>query len=107
LVKSSVKTKMTQKEAEELLKRRRKQCIVHRILYYVYNNSIVPDHQYDKWERELRDMCEQYPALSRKIPYYQYCPSHVLGSSSRESYPEHLLEMADWLLEYHYKGERK
>lgn len=83
----------------EKIQQRRFQCIVHRILYYVFDDSIIPDHQYDKWERELRELVKEYTEIAAEVPYNWCCPSKCVGSSQLDAYPEHLINKAKWLRE--------
>ena len=87
---------------EELIICRRKQLLVHRILYYCYDAPMVEDHIYDKWERQLAALEKEYPELAEKCPYHDITPTTHVGSSDRMTYPIELLRVAESLL--HYKG---
>jgi NAD-dependent DNA ligase len=45
----------------ELINRRERQILVHSFLYYQLNESIISDHTFDQWSKELVDLREQYP----------------------------------------------
>lgn len=44
---------MTDEEIKELIKRRRRQILVHSCLYYRLASNIISDFQYDCWGKEL------------------------------------------------------
>lgn len=44
-----------------LIKRRRRQILVHSCLYYKMNTNIITDEEFDKWCAELRDLHSKYP----------------------------------------------
>ena len=54
----------------ELILRRRKQMIVHSIIYYRLNTSIISDLQFDTWGRELVKLQKEHPKESEKVKYY-------------------------------------
>lgn len=76
-----------------LIRQRRRQCMVHRFLYYVLSQPIIDDQKYDMFERELRELVEKHPEIERKVEYDSMCPSRNVGSSNREDYPRDI-EMA-------------
>lgn len=53
----------------ELIKRRRRQILVHSCMYYRLNENIVPDHVYDGWARELGDLHAKYPDIAAKVEF--------------------------------------
>lgn len=48
----------------ELINRRRRQVLVHSFLYYRMNTTLVSDHTYDAWARELMRLQRQYPDIA-------------------------------------------
>ena len=48
-------------EIVSLIRRRRRQILVHSCLYYKLGTNIVSDEQFDKWCAELRDLHSKYP----------------------------------------------
>ena len=44
-----------------LIRRRRRQILVHSCLYYKMDTNIVTDEQFDRWCAELRDLHSKYP----------------------------------------------
>ncbi len=87
-----------QEEIRELLNRRRRQCIVHRIIYYCRNDNLIPDATYDAWERELKALCAAHPDIAADLPYAWLCPSRCVGSSDVATYPAELVALANSLL---------
>lgn len=53
----------------ELINRRRRQILVHSIIYYRYNNSLISDAQWSKWAMELDELQKAYPDIASKQPY--------------------------------------
>lgn len=44
-----------------LIRRRRRQILVHSCLYYKLNTNIISDEEFDKWCKELRELHQKYP----------------------------------------------
>lgn len=107
---SSTSTRKTSKErAEEkriiaLINKRRRQCLIHRYLYYVKSEPLIDDYKYDMLERELRSLVEAHPALSHIAPFDSMCPARIVGSSNREDYPRAIEQLAESLLSYARKN---
>lgn len=72
---------MQDTELAELIKRRRRQLIVHSYIYYRLNQNLVPDHTYDGWARELIELQEKYPELSSKVEYHKEFKGFQMGDS--------------------------
>lgn len=53
----------------ELINRRRRQILVHSIIYYRHNTSIIDDATWTKWALELVELQKQYPEIAREAPY--------------------------------------
>ena len=56
----------------EKIQQRRYQMLVHSCLYYHLNQNIISDKQWDEWARELRDLQNQYPEISKQVTLYEY-----------------------------------
>ena len=56
----------------EKIQQRRYQMLIHSCLYYHLNNNIISDKQWDAWARELRDLQNQYPEISKQVTLYEY-----------------------------------
>lgn len=87
----------------ELLRRRRKQCIVARICYYCFDHPMVSDQTYDKWERELKELIK----TEDDELYQEYCPTKCVGSTDKADYPLELLRIAEWLVNLKPEERRK
>lgn len=44
-----------------LIRRRRRQILVHSCLYYKMDTNIITDEEFDRWCGELRDLHKKYP----------------------------------------------
>lgn len=76
-------------------------CLIHRYLYYVKDNPLVSDAQYDVFERKLKALVESNPKLARMAAYAGICPLTRPGSSLADDYPRRIEQLAESLLEYH------
>ena len=56
----------------EKIQQRRYQMLIHSCLYYHLNQNIISDKQWDEWARELRDLQNQYPEISKQVTLYEY-----------------------------------
>lgn len=54
-----------------LIERRRRQILVHSILYYRYDASLIPDHTYDAWAQELIRLQREHPEASEAVAYHR------------------------------------
>ena len=59
---------MTPEEIAELITRRRRQLLVHSIIYYCMNDNIITDNQWAKWAIELEDLQRDYPEIAKNCP---------------------------------------
>lgn len=57
--------------AEKMLQRRA-QMLVHSCLYYEMNITLIEDATWDKWARELKQLQEDYPEISKEVRWYEY-----------------------------------
>ena len=53
----------------EKIQRRRLQLLVHSYIYYELNDNIVTDAVWSKWAKELVELQERYPNMSKRIQY--------------------------------------
>lgn len=51
-------------ELAELITRRRRQILVHSVLYYKLNQPTISDHTFDKWSKELAELQSEYPEIA-------------------------------------------
>ena len=54
---------------EELITRRRRQILVHSVIYYRLNDSIISDWQWGQWAVELEKLQNEYPEIAEKCPF--------------------------------------
>ena len=60
---------MTEEEIKELISRRRRQILVHSIIYYKLDDNIISDSTWAKWALELENLQKDYPEIADKCPY--------------------------------------
>ena len=53
----------------ELIERRRRQLIVHSVIYYKLGESIIGDYDWSMWAKELVELQERYPVIAKTCPY--------------------------------------
>lgn len=56
----------------EKIQQRRYQILIHSCLYYHLNSNIISDKKWDEWARELRDLQNRYPEISRQVTLSEY-----------------------------------
>ena len=57
-------------EIAELINRRRRQLLVHSVIYYRLNKNIISDALWTKWAIELAELQERYKDIAEKVPYH-------------------------------------
>lgn len=57
---------MDQNEVKALIERRRKQLLVHSIIYYRMDESLIMDQKWAKWALELEELTKKYPEIADK-----------------------------------------
>jgi NAD-dependent DNA ligase len=72
----------------------RKECIINRILYYVFNQPRVSDYDYDMMEKELSRLVEKFPEEATSTLYFAICPTVCCGSDIEDHYPPELVAEA-------------
>jgi NAD-dependent DNA ligase len=72
---------VTEKQVEELIHRRRRQILVHSIIYYKYGESTIPVATFDSWAQELARLQKAHLQLSESIPYMRYAFSDFTGET--------------------------
>ena len=83
---------------EEFIRRRRRQLMVHRYIYYCRDRNLIPDQTYDKWNAELLQMERDYPDIAALVEYNDNSPTKTVGSSYEEDYPLWVIRTAQGLL---------
>ena len=51
-----------------LITRRRRQILVHSIIYYRLNDNIISDQQWSEWALELENLQTRYPDIASECP---------------------------------------
>lgn len=65
-----VKPKVDEQEhIAELINRRRRQILVHSVIYYKMNENLISDSTWSKWATELEELQTKYPDIAAKVPY--------------------------------------
>lgn len=59
---------MSTEEIAELITRRRRQLLVHSIIYYCMDDNIISDAQWAKWAVELEELQAKYPDIAKVCP---------------------------------------
>lgn len=57
--------KPPEEEVKSLIERRRKQLLVHSVIYYRMNETLVSDQIWAKWALELEDLTKKYPEIAQ------------------------------------------
>ena len=60
---------VSKEQIKELITRRRRQILVHSIIYYRNNDNLITDVQYDLWSTELQELQHKYPKLANECVY--------------------------------------
>ncbi len=53
----------------DIITQRRRQVLVHSVIYYKLNENIVSDSKWSQWAEELEDLQRQYPDIAKRCPY--------------------------------------
>lgn len=60
---------MSEEAVYELINRRRRQILIHSIIYYKMNENVVTDDVWASWAVELEELQKRYPEIAAKAPY--------------------------------------
>lgn len=89
-------------DIRELISRRRRQLIVHSIIYYRLNENLISDYQWSQWAVELDRLQKQYPEIASRCCYAKAFKD--FDPSTGYNLPlgdPHLTSLALRLLHYH------
>ena len=53
----------------DIITQRRRQVLVHSVIYYKLNDNIVSDSKWSQWAEELEELQKRYPDIAKKCPY--------------------------------------
>jgi hypothetical protein len=56
-------------EIAELINRRRRQILVHSIIYYKMDDNLIPDHRWSSWAVELKELQDKYPQIASECVF--------------------------------------
>ena len=59
---------MSDSAIKELISRRRRQILVHSVIYYKLNENLIDDATWSRWALELEELQERYPQLATQCP---------------------------------------
>lgn len=95
------------KRIKELITRRRKQILVHSVIYYVMDDNIISDDTWLRWARELYDLQQEYPDIAATCPYSEaFAEFHPSTGYDLPIYDPWAVRKAKWLIERRNKYER-
>lgn len=60
---------MTPDQIQALINQRRRQVLVHSIIYYILDDSIITDAKWTQWATELEELQKQYPDIAEQCVY--------------------------------------
>lgn len=99
----AVQTKDSEGSISILIKRRRRQILVHSFIYYELNQNIISDNQWSEWATELEDLQSKYPDIADKTEYADVFQGfdHSTGANLRDAYmQDNIVSIAFRLLHY-------
>lgn len=56
-------------DIKELILRRRRQLLVHSVIYYRFNENIISDKTWSEWALELEDLQKRYPKEASEVEW--------------------------------------
>lgn len=62
---------MTKEITVDWMNRRQNQLLVHSFLYYQLDTSVISDHTFDLWSKELAEAMREYPEIAKKSYHYK------------------------------------
>lgn len=60
---------MTPDQIIAKINQRRRQILVHSVIYYMMDDSIIPDTTWAQWATELEELQKQYPDIAEQCVY--------------------------------------
>lgn len=84
----------------EKIQQRRLQILVHSYIYYELDQNIVSDAKWSAWAKELAELQQKYPNMSKKIPYAEQFVDWDGSSGAYLEYDESIIDTAERLLTY-------
>lgn len=69
----------TKTEIRDLITKRRRQILIHSIIYYTMDDNLISDHTWAEWAKELCELQEQFPEIADECvyaePFSEFDPS--------------------------------
>ena len=95
---------MTPSEIQALIDRRRRQLLVHSIIYYRLNDNIIDDSTWSSRAAELEKLQRDHPSIASRCVYAEAFADfdHSTGMSLPLDDPW-VVRTAKWLLDTHKK----
>lgn len=60
---------MEESSVRELINRRRRQILIHSVIYYRFNDNLISDHTWSVWAQELFNLQQQYPEIAARCVF--------------------------------------
>ena len=87
----------------KLITRRRRQILVHSVIYYRLNDNIISDQQWSEWALELETLQTQHPDIASECPladafegfYHATCENLPLDDPWALNKAQYLLMLRD------------
>jgi hypothetical protein len=67
----AIKKSLSREAIAELITRRRRQILVHSVIYYRWNDNVIDDHTFDLWSKELAELQEKYPDIAAECEWHE------------------------------------
>lgn len=88
------------------INRRRRQILVHSIIYYRLGDSIISDFKWAEWANELHDLQEQYPGIAKNCIFAEAFEGFDASTGFHLPLGDpHYHAVARWLLAYSKQKE--
>ena len=84
--------------------KRRRQILVHSIIYYRLNDNLIPDSTWASWAVELKHLQDQYPEIAKLCCYAEaYADFDPSTGYNLPLYDGKALSVAHYLINYRNK----
>lgn len=99
----TVQTKNSEDSISDLIKRRRRQILVHSFIYYELNQNLISDTQWSEWALELEKLQADYSDIASKVEYAEVFKGfdHSTGANLKSAYEQdNIVSIAIRLMHY-------
>ena len=91
-------------EIASKINQRRRQILVHSIIYYRLGDSIISDFKWQEWANELHDLQEKHPEIAKNCIFAKEFEGFDASTGFHLPLGDpHYHAVARWLLDYHRK----